>query len=222
MANDLYVTQDGSNTLFSKEFGFTYRSKFGAVQECQHIYIDAGLRLKSVVQQHINVLEIGFGTGLNAYMTYLEAQKRNLFINYIAYEGFPVTLAEAMSMDYPAMLQDSEGTIVFEKLHTSEWNYPNEMSSNFTFKKMLERFENLDEIATFDVVYFDPFAPDANPFLWSDAFFTKIYDSMRPNGILTTYCAQGEAKRAMKRAGFTVERLPGANGKREMTRAVKL
>ncbi len=221
MDNEKIVTSDGSNTLFSKEFGCAYRSVHGAVDECQHVYINAGLLHQSEKQTEINVLEIGFGTGLVAFMAFLETQNRNLKVNYTGYEGYPISLSEAESLQYPTLLSAEKNEETFSFFHTSNWDQQHQVNANFSFLKKLAKFEDLNEINTFDVVFFDPFAPNANPYLWSDVYLSKIYASMKNNGVLTTYCAQGEAKRAMKRAGFSVERLPGANRKREMTRATK-
>jgi tRNA U34 5-methylaminomethyl-2-thiouridine-forming methyltransferase MnmC len=222
MNNEKIVTSDGSPTLFSKEFGCAYRSVHGAVAECQHVYINTGMLHQAEMRSEMNVLEIGFGTGLVTFMTFLETEFRDIQVNYTAYEGYPITLAEAESLQYPELLTALDNTKDFAFLHTSDWNMEHKISEKFSFKKKLKQFENLNELDTFDVIYFDPFAPNANPYLWSDVYMTKLFNSMRYNGVLTTYCAQGEAKRAMKRAGFMIEALPGANGKREMTRATKI
>lgn len=227
-ANPLYIikmtlilTNDGSRSVFSEKYGVTYHSKFGAMTESAHVFIAAGLRYKAAVQREISVLETGFGTGLNAFMTWLEAEKRNLKISYLGLETFPISENEAASLDYPAALGCPERAEDFLGLHRCNWNMPKDVSEHFIFEKRQNRIEEFAQPETFDVIYFDAFAPQAQPELWTDEVFHNMYISLKPEGVLVTYCAQGAFKRTLKRAGFTVERLQGPPGKREMTRASK-
>jgi tRNA U34 5-methylaminomethyl-2-thiouridine-forming methyltransferase MnmC len=215
------TTDDGSHSIFSERYGVTYHSKFGAVTESAHVFIAAGLRYKAVVQQAISILEIGFGTGLNAFMTRLEAERRNLSVRYTAIEAFPLTAEEAGALNYPDMLGCPERTCDFLAMHRCDWNQPFSFSESFVFEKKRMRLEDFWSEAIFDIVYFDAFAPQAQPELWTEDIFSRLYASLRPDGALVTYCAQGHFKRTLKKVGFTVERLQGPPGKREMTRALK-
>mgnify|MGYP002793923942 CR=1 FL=1 len=218
----IFETQDGSHSIFSEEFGVSYHSKYGAVQETQHVFIDAALRFKAVLKKEISILEIGFGTGLNALMTYLEARKRNLNLTYTTVEAYPISLAQAKALNYNEVLKVKEQeAAIFEQLHSISWNETTVVNENFTFKKCKLLFEELHFDTQFDIIYFDAFAPNAQPKLWELPLMQKMYNALLPEGILTTYCAKGEVKRTMKAVGFEVERLKGPPGKREMTRAIK-
>jgi tRNA U34 5-methylaminomethyl-2-thiouridine-forming methyltransferase MnmC len=214
-------SSDGSHTLFSKEFGYTYHSIHGAVQESQHIFIESALRFKAVVMSKINVLDIGFGTGLNAYLTYLEALKRNLTIQYTTYEAYPITVQTAESLNYVACLKSEEHQAMFMKLHESAWNINSKLHKQFSLEKKMSKAEFLEEKNKYDIIYFDAFAPDVQPELWDADAMQKMYDALKKDGILVTYCAKGQVRRNMKAAGFTIEKIAGPPGKREMTRATK-
>lgn len=219
---DIFITADGSHSIFSEQYGVSYHSKYGAVQETKHVFIDAGLRLKAILKSDIKILDIGFGTGLNALMTLLEAQKRNLKIQYTAVEAYPISLETAQQLNYHETLSDENVQSVFLKLHQSDWDTKTQVNDNFTLLKLNKRFENLQLSPQFDIVYFDAFAPSAQPELWTADILKIMYDSLLPDGILTTYCAKGDVKRALKSIGFKVEKLQGPPGKREMTRAIKV
>lgn len=220
--NTLQTTSDGSHTLYSEQYGVTYHSRFGAVTESAHVFIAAGLRFKAVVQRDIRVLEAGFGTGLNAFMTWLEAERRNLQVTYTGLEINPVSAAAAIELNYPALLNVSDRTTDFQHLHHCDWDRSHSLSEHFSFEKRRAPIEQFEEPEAFDLIYFDAFAPQAQPELWTDDVFARLYRSLRAEGALVTYCAQGEFKRSLKRAGFVVERLQGPPGKREMTRALKI
>lgn len=214
-------TVDGSNTLFSEQFGVHYRSTYGAVSESIHVFIAAGLRFKAEGQEEISILETGMGTGLNAFLTLLEADKRSLAVSYTALEMFPVGPAEFNALDYPTLLKVPEMTADFQKIHDSEWEKQHRLRESFSFQKYQSSIETYRSPDSFDVIYFDAFAPQTQPELWTEAVFQNMYDSLKPGGVLVTYCAQSEFKRRLKRAGFIVERLKGPLGKLEMTRGSK-
>jgi tRNA U34 5-methylaminomethyl-2-thiouridine-forming methyltransferase MnmC len=218
----IFETQDGSHSIFSEQYGVSYHSKYGAIQETRHVFIDAALRFKAVVQKEIAILDIGFGTGLNALMTYLEAQKRNLTISYTAYEAFPIALDAVHQLNYIEQLNLSEEASVFEQMHSLNWEIPHPLDEHFTFIKHRQTFHQVNAIDAFDIIYFDAFAPNAQPELWELDLMQKMYAALKPNGILVTYCAKGSVKRTLKAAGFQIEALKGPPGKREMTRAVKV
>ncbi|MEM6317165.1 MAG: tRNA (5-methylaminomethyl-2-thiouridine)(34)-methyltransferase MnmD [Bacteroidota bacterium] len=222
MSNELFETQDGSHSLFSEAHGVSYHSKYGAVQETQHVFINAALRFKALLQSDLHILDIGFGTGLNAYMTLLEAQKRNLTIHYTAIEAYPISLELATTLNYSEVLNQLELQPLFLQMHTSEWSQPLALTENFNFQKEKIYFEQLDFSNQFDIIYFDAFSPNSQPELWEADLMESMYRALKTDGVLVTYCAKGVVKRTMKAVGFEIEALKGPPGKREMTRALKI
>jgi tRNA U34 5-methylaminomethyl-2-thiouridine-forming methyltransferase MnmC len=218
---EIFNTQDGSHSVFSPTFGVSYHSKYGAIQESQHVFIAAGLLEKASTQKDISILEIGWGTGLNALMTLVEAERRQLTIHYTGVENYPLSLEEASALNYPEELEVSEKREVFEEMHRMPWGEPQTLSPNFSFTKLRQKFQDLTIKDSFDVIYFDAFSPSAQPELWETAVLGIMYDALKTDGILVTYCAKGAVKRALKSLGFSIEALPGPPGKREMTRAKK-
>lgn len=219
--NEIQETRDGSHTIFSGDFGVPYHSRYGAITETYHVFIDAALRFKSAVQQNISILEIGFGSGLNAYITLLESQKRNLKVIYTTYEAFPISLEQARSLNYARQLEPDADTPQFIQLHKVRWNAQHYIAENFQFKKIKATFDSIRDESRYDIIYFDPFAPESQPELWTEDLLTKMYRALKPGGLLTTYCAKGVVKRTFKKIGFILETLPGPPGKREMIRVSK-
>lgn len=215
----IFETQDGSHSIFAEEFGVSYHSKYGAIQETQHVFIAAALHFKAVVKKDLRILGMGFGTGLNAYMSYLEAERLNLQLHYTAVEAYPIVAEQWKSLNYAEQLQ--KDTATFQRFHSSPWNEAQQIGEHFTLLKLQERFENLTFEPQFDAIYYDTFAPDTQPELWEQALFQSMYDALLPDGILVTYCAKGVVKRTLKSVGFEIEALKGPPGKREMTRAIK-
>jgi len=221
----LKTTSDGSFTLYVPDLDEHYHSMNGAVQESKHVYITAGLSQyirssyinkndEKEFQTEIKVLEFGFGTGLNTYLTALEAEKQKIIIGYVALEKFPLSQEITSQLNYsPA------NPLLFQEIHQSDWGIPVSISPYFILHKLAIDFVKFDFPGSYDVVYYDAFAPDKQPEVWSLELFKKLFSSMNPGGILTTYCAKGKIRRMMQEAGFTVERIPGASGKREMLRA---
>lgn len=224
MKPELVVTNDGSASLYSKEFDEHYHSIHGALQESLHVFIRAGLqyKLNEDKSSSIAILEIGFGTGLNALLTAIEAQNKNLRLNYTAIEKYPLEHALYEQLDYGMLLQGNTGESLFQAIYTSDWEKEKEIAPGFILRKCNASIEDIDFINQFDLIYFDAFAPSAQPELWTKAVFDSMYAALKPSGILVTYCAKGEVKRTMRSAGFKVEPLPGPVGKREMTRAIKI
>lgn len=214
-------TQDGSHSIYSPTFGVSYHSKYGAIQESQHVFIDAGLHEVSLQKKNISILEIGFGSGLNALMTCIDADQRGLSIEYTGVENFPVPIQEALRLNYPETLDAMAYRPVFEQMHQIDWGKPTQLRANFQFTKLQQTFQSLDFQAAFDLIYFDAFAPSAQPELWEEEVLSIMYKALRLEGILVTYCAKGAVKRSLKALGFTIEALKGPPGKREMTRAKK-
>jgi len=217
---EIFTTGDGSHSLISDEFGVSYHSKHGAITETQTVFIDAGLLYRAEHLNEIAVLEIGFGTGLNALMTLAEAVKNNLKINYKTYEAYPVTAEQALTFNYSELIAP-DLRAEFAEMHRCKWNEENQIHKNFSFRKLEEKFENINSEKEFDVIYFDAFAPNSQPELWEETLFQKMFDALKINGVLVTYSAKGSVRRAMQAVGFEIERLPGPPGKREMLRATK-
>lgn len=215
---ELKTTIDGSHTFFVPAIDETYHSSHGAIQESSHIFIEAGL--KHCMKTEINILEIGFGTGLNAFLTLTEAVKTNLKIKYTTLELYPINSEKAIQLNYPELLE-SEYRNLYEKLHTLNWEEEIQVNSNFSINKIKTDFTTFHFNNNFDLVYFDAFSPEKQPEMWTQEQFEKIYNHSNNNAILTTYCAKGAVRRAMQTVGFKVERLPGPPGKREILRAIK-
>jgi len=210
----LQQTKDGSHTVVHPS-GDTYHSIHGAVQESQHVFIKNGLQyfLQEQPKKQVKILEIGFGTGLNALLTL--QQYADLEIQYTTLEPYPLTSSIFNQLNYP-------GQVALLALHTCPWNSPQKISMNFSVLKLQTTLEQaaLPENC-FDVVYFDAFAPNSRPELWTPEAFQKIYAAMTQPAWLTTYCAKGQVKRDLKSVGFIIESIAGPPGKREMVRAIK-
>jgi tRNA U34 5-methylaminomethyl-2-thiouridine-forming methyltransferase MnmC len=219
------LTADGSHSIFSTQFNVSYHSINGAIQESQLVFIEAGLHAYAVHKPlEVNVLEIGFGTGLNALMTWREAERLKLKVNYTTVEKYPIDMEQASELNYPEQLNVSKSAFI--DLHWAHTDDVHPLSMNgsdtyFFFKKLLLDFQELDFENAFDVIYFDAFAPENQPELWTEPMLRRMYKALKTGGILTTYCAKGQFKRDLKAVGFQVEALPGPIGKREMTRATK-
>jgi tRNA U34 5-methylaminomethyl-2-thiouridine-forming methyltransferase MnmC len=217
----IVTSQDGSHTVFSERFGFTYHSKFGAITESAHIFITAGLRYRALMTKQIDILETGFGTGLNAFLTLLEAERRNLTVHYTGLETFPIDDHDAQQLNYTELLKCPDRHRDFMTLHQCDWSKAHLITPHFGFQKLQIAIETFEAVEKFDLIYFDAFAPQAQPELWTVDVMERMYHALRPEGVLVTYCAKGEFKRNLKKAGFEVEALSGPPGKREMTRALK-
>ncbi len=220
MKREIIQTLDGSTTIHLPDWDECYHSKHGAIQEAYHVFIKNGLSLFE--NQKVSILEIGFGTGLNAFITYLESQKVNQQIDYVGVEAYPVPAEEVLQMNYVSELQAEEKRRIFEKMHQASWEKKQEIDTNFTLNKRKQLFNDIIDEDSFDLIYFDAFGYRVQPELWSTEIFKKMYNALRKNGVLVTYAARGVIKRSMIEVGFTVEKLPGAPGKREMFRSRKV
>jgi len=219
LEREIIQTSDGSTTIHIKEWDECYHSKHGAIQEAKHVFIKNGLAL--FPNQKVSVLEIGFGTGLNAFITFLEAQKLDQTIDYVGVEAFPVSEEELKSMNYTEELNALDDKVIFDKMHALNWEEKNDLSENFSLTKRKQFFEDIDDVEKFDLIYFDAFGYRVQPELWSVSVFERMFKALKNNSILVTYAARGVIKRNMIEVGFTVEKLAGPPGKREMFRARK-
>lgn len=220
MKRILETTSDGSHTLFVPELEEHYHSVNGAIQESTHVFLEAGLRLCK--KNSIRVFEVGFGTGLNAFLTFLDARKYSKSIHYTSIELYPISEELVQGLNYSQLLSPEDDT-AFKTLHTSDWDKSVAIDPFFVLEKIKADFQDWDEVFPdlFDVVFFDAFAPDKQPEMWTQLVFDKIFKMMSGGGILVTYCAKGVVRRMLQSSGFEVERLPGPPGKREMLRALK-
>lgn len=214
----IIITADGSTTIHLADWDEHYHSKHGAIQEANHVFIKMGLSLFYNAKQ-CAVLEIGFGTGLNVLLTLLNAEKNNLKVNYETIEGHPVVFSEIQNINFPEQLEIDR--TLFENLHLAEWEESHQITKNFSLKKRKLFFNQIEDKNQFNLIYFDAFGPRVQPELWTESIFIKMFNALKKGGILVTYSANGGARRAMLAAGFSIEKLQGPPGKREMLRATK-
>lgn len=215
----IVTTGDGSKTLRIDAWNEAYHSVHGAVQEAYHVFIRSGL--DQVSKASVNLLEIGFGTGLNAFVTLLEGERRHLKIHYLGVEAYPVTLSEWQALDYPGIVGRNDCLAHFTEMHTAPWEQEVAITPAFLLHKHRADFRDLRFQERFDLIYFDAFGARVQPELWTETIFETMASALVPGGILVTYAAKGSVRRAMQHAGLIVERLPGPPGKREMLRATK-
>lgn len=217
----VFESRDGSSTLLSEKFGVTYHSKYGALQESSHVFIKEGLFFKCIAKKELKILEMGFGTGLNALLTQQKAAVLGLKIEYTAIEQFPIDFEVLAKLNYCEKLGVTNGQCLFNQLHNSLWEETVELTNYFSINKKKQAFEEATFEQLFDIIYFDAFAPNVQPELWEEPIMQKMYDALTKDGILVTYCAKGDFKRTLKSIGFDVKTLKGPPGKREMVRAIK-
>lgn len=214
-----FLTADGSSTLFTDRFGETYHSRHGAIQESQHVFLQMGLHALPAGKGETRILEMGLGTGLNALLTVLETEEKE--IHYTGIEAFPITETLAQELNFSDQLPHFEASALFNAIHESPWGIWYDLTPQFHLLKVEGKLEEFETDDTYDLVYFDAFAPTTQPELWTEAIFTKVYHLLNPGGVLVTYSSKGDVRRAMIVAGFEVEKLPGPPGKREMLRGRK-
>ncbi|MDO9136288.1 MAG: tRNA (5-methylaminomethyl-2-thiouridine)(34)-methyltransferase MnmD [Lutibacter sp.] len=219
MERKIMITADGSTTIHITEWDEQYHSKHGAIQEAKHVFIKNGLSLFS--DQKISILEIGFGTGLNSFITFLEAAKMKLIIDYVGVEAYPLVADEVEKMNYVEQLNAKEFSNDFNKMHHQEWEIKGEISPEFSLTKRKQFFNEISDENKFDLIYFDAFGARVQPELWTEEIFEKMYKALKSGGVIVTYSAKGSVRRAMLAVGFSVEKLPGPPGKREMLRGTK-
>ena len=217
-------TKDGSHSLLNAALNETYHSTHGAIQESNHVFIKNGLIffLQQNQTNEVSILEVGFGTGLNALLTLKESIAQKLKINYTSLETFPISTELVNQLNYPQQIQLAESEKLFQHLHLTSWNESTAITSDFILEKRKGKIQemNLGE-RKYDLVFYDAFAPAKQPEMWQLPVLEKVVHSLTPNGAFVTYCAQGQLKRNLKSLGMVVESLPGPPGKREMVRAMK-
>lgn len=207
---EVKITDDGSITLFSEQFNQHYHSKYGAKTESDRVFLELGYEYAAENFERIKIFEMGFGTGLNAWLSALSAEKVKIKTSYFGIEKFPV---EAWTYEkFPDELKF---------FHQSAWNEDVLVNDFFIFKKQNISLEEIKIELDFNLIYYDAFAPEAQPELWTGEIFKKLFDALEPGGILTTYCSKGYVQRNLKTAGFFIEKHPGPPHKREILRAIK-
>ena len=219
MSIQIISTEDGSHSLKNTELDETYHSVHGAIQESQHVFIGEGLdHFRAKGFKEVSIFEVGFGTGLNAFLTWLSSGP--IRIDYTAVEPFPIKEEVYSTLNYAELL--GHEVQLFQSLHSCEWNIQNKISDEFSLKKIAAKVEDAQlGSETYDLIYFDAFAPSKQPEIWSIQVLDKTVKALKPGGILVTYCARGQFKRDLKALGLVVESLPGPPGKFEMVRARK-
>lgn len=227
MEREVVITADGSSTIHLPEWDEQYHSKHGAIQEAYHVFIKHGLEyicdpeFISGTIKNRSILEIGFGTGLNAFITLLEAEKLGISINYTGVEGYPVSNNEISQLNYPKQLKATDKALLFKMMHDSSWDEKHSVSNHFSLTKQKKFFNEITDKNAYNLIYFDAFGARVQPELWTESIFQKMYDALKDRGVLVTYAAKGSVRRSMQTVGFLVEKLPGPPGKREMLRGTK-
>jgi tRNA U34 5-methylaminomethyl-2-thiouridine-forming methyltransferase MnmC len=212
------ITSDGSHTLFMPEINEYYHSHHGAIQEAKHVFIKNGLNHLDF-DKEISILEIGFGTGLNALLTCLEAKNK---VNYLGIEAFPLIQSDYENLNFVEQIDKEKAKSIFSSIHDSNWEDFVEITDKFRLKKIKNTLQNFSlEENSIDLIYFDAFGPRAQAEMWIEEIFSKLYSFLKTGGIFVTYCAKGQVKRDLKSVGFELETLPGPPGKREMIRCTK-
>ncbi len=213
----LKLSDDGSHTIVLEKSGLSYHSIHGAIQESQHVFIKTGLQLAiQTFEAPLNILELGFGTGLNAFLTALATLKNGPVIHYHSLEAFPLEPGLTYSLNYSELLGHAT---IFRALHDADWGGEVTIHENFILEKQQCDFRDFHSEKHFQLIYFDAFAPEAQPALWSQSMFENLGHLMTSGGMMTTYCSKGSVRRAMQAAGWQVSKLPGPPGKREIVRA---
>lgn len=220
----LYETKDGSKTLLNVALNETYHSRFGAIQESMHVFIEAGLReflRRNPEKKELHILEVGFGTGLNAILTLREAQECKIKIYYESIEVYPLTYKQVSALEYVVQLGGQDLQDNFRKMHTCPWDKEEHITDFFVLHKKEKSLLELDSDKIFQLVFFDAFAANVQPEMWTLEAIGKATQNLEKGGIFVTYAAKGQLKRDLRSLGFEIERIPGPPGKREMTRATK-
>jgi tRNA U34 5-methylaminomethyl-2-thiouridine-forming methyltransferase MnmC len=223
MKRRLVISDDGSYTLKVEDLNEHYHSTYGALAESMHVFIKSGLYRKlEEIPCHLNIFEVGFGTGLNALLTAIYTRQLNLKVNYFALEAYPLEHELVEQLNYPELIDHAEAGILFDRLHAADWEKDVEIKEGFLLQKVKAKLEEYHfDDHRFDLVYFDAFGPEVQAELWTGDIFQKIATVTSPGGIIVTYSCKGSVKRAMREAGFTIEKLPGPKGKREMLRGTR-
>lgn len=218
MNNKIVITNDGSHSVFNSKINEHYHSRHGSIVEAEHVFIRNGFSIVS--NKQMSILEIGLGTGLNALLTQHKAITKNINVFYHAIELFPIQKEIYTKLNFPELIGIDQKELL--KIHDCEWEIENRINDYFNIKKECISLEDFDTDIKYDIIYFDAFSPEKQPELWNKEIFSKMFNCLKNDGFLVTYCAKGIVKRTMKEVGFHVEVLDGPPGKRQMTKANKI
>jgi tRNA U34 5-methylaminomethyl-2-thiouridine-forming methyltransferase MnmC len=228
MALKIIETADGSTSFYNDELDETYHSRHGAIQEAKHVFLKMGLAPMLEKYSKLDILEIGFGTGLNAWLTSMavleeagERMTNEKSIEYVGVEAYPIGKEELLLLNYDQFSSKDEEKALFKKIHSVVWESSQVIHDHFKLKKRKQDFNDIEDVNSFDLIYFDAFGPRVQPDLWSAAIFEKMFKALKEKGMLVTYSCKGDVRRAMLEVGFKVEKVPGPPGKREMLVAKK-
>lgn len=222
MKHKIITTADGSKTIHFPDWNESYHSKHGAIQEAMHVYILAGLdyRIKRHNDKALSILEIGFGSGLNAFLSSIYAKQNRLKLNYHTIEKYPLSHQIIDKVNYAEIL--NVNILEFTKLHDVEWEESIEIDEFFRLKKIQTDLLSFESQDCYDVIFFDAFGPRVQTELWENPVLQKCFDMMAKNAVWLTYSCKGSVRRDLLNIGFEVEKIPGPPGKREMLRATKI
>jgi len=215
MNKKLILTNDGSHSLFVPSINECYHSKHGAIVEAEHVFIRNGF--SAINKSPMNILEVGFGTGLNALLTLQRANNKKVSVDYHAIELYPLEKEDYIQLNFPELIGIKRGP--FLKLHTCKWEEKQEIINYFSIQKYNISAQEYNTDIKFDIIYFDAFSPEKQPELWNEDIFKKMRKILKTDGFLVTYCAKGVVRRTLKKVGFEIISLDGPPGKRQMTRA---
>lgn len=222
MQKKIIITGDGSPSLYINQLKETYHSKYGAITESDHVYIKEGFAhwVSLNKQKAPRIFEMGLGTGLIAYLSYVFALNHKVFCEYVSVEKYPLSIDEVQSLRMKDALPDPDHHHFFDQLHEVTWGQ-NLSKSDFLFKKLEQDFFSVTLDQSFDIMFYDAFGYHVNSEMWQEKALQKCYDLLQYGGVWVSYCAKGSVRRSLEKIGFTVERLEGPPGKREMLRAIK-
>ncbi|MFZ4786380.1 MAG: tRNA (5-methylaminomethyl-2-thiouridine)(34)-methyltransferase MnmD [Flavobacteriales bacterium] len=218
---DIILTGDGSHSLYNEELNETYHSRHGALRESRYVFIDQGLALVDPFTDPIRILEVGFGTGMNAVLTANFASEHHRHIQFSTLETLPLDTSITDQINVAKTIGENNSEL-FKALHAAPWEQLTSIEPYFSIHKRETSLQNAElEAAYYDIIFYDAFGPQAQPEMWTRELFEKLYASLKPEGIFVTYCAKGQVRRDLQDIGFSMTRLPGPPGKREMLRGLK-
>ncbi|MCF8309716.1 MAG: tRNA (5-methylaminomethyl-2-thiouridine)(34)-methyltransferase MnmD [Bacteroidales bacterium] len=222
MERKLITTSDGSHTIYLPEMEEYFHSHNGAIQESNHVFIQKGFHFIDKAIFKVNILEVGFGTGLNALLTLMESKKTGRKVNYVAVEPYPLEKEFYEKLNYGELLDFDKAGTYLQQMHETKWNFPYYIREDFILNKISYKLEDTTlKPSVFQLVYYDAFAPGKQEEMWNKELFKKCYDALQEGGVLVTYSSKGQVKRDLADTGFSVAKIEGAAGKREMLRAIK-
>ena len=218
------TTEDGTSTLYIEELKEVYHSRKGALTESQFVYINEGLKYWSKGSSNANcrILELGYGTGLIAFLTYLNSLEINKQIDYTSLEAYPISITQLKELNYDQFFKEKNPIQNFEEFSKLKWELKHQIAPNFSIIKKEILFEKFKSRDMYDIIFYDAFGAHAQPEIWAYELMKKCFDILNPGGVWVSYCAKGSVRRSLKTAGFDIQRLPGPPGKREMLRGIKL